>query len=157
MQHIHGDDVISFDRSYVAAVMAGYDVHYYTFVDVVTKTCETIEQILRNHIGCTEYTRCEESTTHTSGARVHRTQTLAERIGSEAALNITLTLRGSPYEWMLNTSAMEWPEDVVRPLSSMPMPLLSAGGTEEMMAEYNRRFDFYEAYFNGSAAIAAVI
>jgi hypothetical protein len=76
---------------------------------------------------------------------------LSQRIGQDAARNITASLKGTPYEWMLDVAANEWPKGVKRPLSSMPMPLLSAGGTEEMRVEYNRRYAKHEEHFTGPA------
>jgi hypothetical protein len=139
-----------FDRSYVGALMAGYDVHYYSFTDVVTSTCKTIKHIVRDYIGCTDYRRdCAKEVTHTHTS--HLKAPLPRRIGKDAARNITASLKGTPFEWMLDVAANEWPKDVKRPLSSMPLPLLSAGGTEEMRVEYNRRYAKHEKHFMGPA------
>ena len=138
-----------YDRPYVGALMAGYDIHYYSFTDVVTRTCKTINHVVKDFIGCTDYRKkCEKEVSHTQTS--HLKAPLTQRIGKGAARNMTISLKGTPYEWMLDVTANEWPKDVVRPLSSMPMPLLSAGGTEEMRVEYNRRYAEHEKFLKGS-------
>ena len=135
-----------YDVSYAGALMAGYDIYYYSFTDIVTNTCETITHMVSDYIGCTDYLKeCEKEVSHTGTS--HLKAPLSERIGNDAARNISSALKGTPYAWMLDAAVNEWPKHIVRPLSSIPMPLLSAGGTEEMRVEYNRRYAEYEKLF----------
>jgi hypothetical protein len=145
ISQIHGGLVHMHDRLYVAALMAGYDVHFFSFADVVSDPCKTICRILRDFIGCTEYTNICEETCPVSRLP-HSHQALEHRIGDTAAHDLTVALSATPYAWMLDSGAHDWPVGVARPLSSMPMPLLAAGGTKEMLVEYNLRYAGHKKY-----------
>jgi hypothetical protein len=151
LKEIVTSTVPTYDRTYVGALMAGYDVGFYSFTDVVTHTCRTINKVVKEFIGCSDYRRgCNKEISHTQTS--HLKASLSQRIGKDAARNITASLKGTPFEWMLDVAANEWPKDVKRPLSSIPMPLLSAGGTEEMRVEFNRRYAAHKKFFHDTAA-----
>jgi hypothetical protein len=48
---------------------------------------------------------------HESSSKPRRNGTLELRVGAVAAARINKALTGTPYEWMLDLSAKEWPAD----------------------------------------------
>jgi hypothetical protein len=109
-----------YNRGYEAMVKSGIIPHFYKFTDATFRTCETIKKIT-TYMNCDGAFICREKDGQT--AISHRQKSLGERIrNEELAQNITDTLTGTPYEWMLNLSENSWPSGVEWPLESMPIP-----------------------------------
>jgi hypothetical protein len=109
-----------YNTGYEAMVKSGIIPHFYKFTDATFRTCETIKKIT-TYMNCDGAFICREVDGQMKTS--HRQKSLGERIrNEELAQNITDTLTGTPYEWMLNLSENSWPSGVEWPLESMPIP-----------------------------------
>lgn len=110
------------NNAWQAAIDAGMDMHYYSFVNITTGFCGAMGEVVE-HIGCHgggfRYS-CMEVDAHQASS--NHELTMVERIGLEPTKKITKWIRGTPYAWMLDLSAKSWPKNVPRRLEDTPIP-----------------------------------
>ena len=112
--------VTHFNMGYQAALDNGFIPYFYSFKQVTQNFCKTLTWAAGIADFGPDEIHCHEKNKQMSTS--HRKRSLEERIGKDAAASITKQLVGTPYEWMLDLSAVEWPRSVTRPLEATPLP-----------------------------------
>lgn len=127
-------NLISFiETNYVAielgrmrAQVLGMALLEFDFVDLIQNLCSVSEKItfLMSEIGYIRKAdlnnvKCTEVKAKSFKSNQHRTKTLAERVGTKSARILTDFFSETPYSWMLNLSATEWPETKRNPCYSI--------------------------------------
>lgn len=109
----------TFNEASKAAVDAGFRVLQLSFKDIVENVCGSASRIAKL-AECPMPFECIELDGHTKTS--HRKRSLADRIGKIFADRVEALLHGTPYEWMLDLSATEWPPGVVPPVPLFVAP-----------------------------------
>jgi hypothetical protein len=109
------DKVRLFNRAVVAARHNGFQMVSITFLDIVTDLCKTSE-VITDKANCPAF-HCHKESGHTDQS--HHDRSMSGRVGSEAGYWIKKQLTATPYEWMLDLKAAEWPKDIKRPIKPL--------------------------------------
>jgi hypothetical protein len=105
-------DVEQYNIAYAAAVAAGLTPLVYLHSDLYRDTPSTVTTVATSYLECNPKTFHFVDEERQGGASSHRGD-LASRVGGQdIADKLTMHLKGTPYEWMLDDKAESWPENV---------------------------------------------
>lgn len=110
----------NYSRGLEAAYELGYTIVPLSFEDLITDTCDCVARTIKAvklFDDLQNFTKCKAVATHISPA--HTNQTLDSATNAEVASIVRSELLGTPYEWMLDLDAMDWPRRV-QPRSPVP-------------------------------------
>mmetsp|Transcript_15127 Transcript_15127/g.20284 ORF Transcript_15127/g.20284 Transcript_15127/m.20284 type:complete len:298 (-) Transcript_15127:202-1095(-) len=105
------------ERGVRAAKAEGLCVHVLDFVEVTQRLCKTIFTVAADVPSCSDAVErgaCMSLSEH----KTRRGPYIGfrERLGKRAFESVEAQLHGTPYEWMLNESAVAWPVGVRNPV-----------------------------------------
>lgn len=107
-------------RKYTAGVEAAQEIGFTivpcSFAMLVEDTCACVQPALSTLSKGRSF-KCQEKRDHVEDAKKEKTLSLF--VSAELEALIREQLLGTPYTWMLNLGAMDWPKDVAPPL---PVP-----------------------------------
>jgi hypothetical protein len=110
--------VLLFNRGVIAAKQNNFTMLAITFNEIVADLCGTANKVSQ-FAKCSKF-QCKVGIGHTD--KSHHDRTLAGRIGAEAAASVLKQLTNTPYEWMLDLEASEWPKSIPRPVQLLNGP-----------------------------------
>jgi len=97
-----------YNRGIRAAMQNDLHIIPMRFTDLFTRTCDYVIWAL-NGVG-KQVDECILAKTHKKTSGKKKNLTLEERVGYETAKIIRRNMQGTNYEWMLDLSALDWPE-----------------------------------------------
>lgn len=106
--------ILLFNRCVQSAKDAGFRILRTKFTEIVSDVCN-VSKRLALESGCrSDKFHCIEANGHMKTS--HRSSPLPRRIGKLGFENVEKQLNSTPYEWMLDLDAMEWPRHIPRPV-----------------------------------------
>eukprot|EP00438_Fugacium_kawagutii_P006472 Skav231956 [mRNA] locus=scaffold2806:24655:38290:- [translate_table: standard] len=142
----------NYSRGLEAAYELGFTIVPLSFEDLITDTCDCVARTIKAvklFDDLQNFTKCKAVATHISPA--HTNQTLDSATNAEVASIVRSELMGTPYEWMLDLDAMDWPPRV-QPRSPVKAPHQRRAGNRNEAAQdyhnYGRRQGQARGYDN---------